>query len=326
MAGNAPVRVAVVGARGIGKHHAKWWTIEGARVCAFAGTSPESVAKTRAALVDLFGFDGAGYTRLEEMIEKERPDIVDVCSPPAYHGGHVRTALDAGCHVLCEKPFVYDPALPGEAILERARGLAALAHEKGLRLAVSTQYSMGARMFTRIWDETHPGERVTHYHGHLESPAKGRAPDPERVWLDLSPHPISVLMDAAPDGQVDWSTLRTTFNGYEALPEFDVRRPSGQSIRCLIVTRNALEPPLNIRHFKYNGYPFVVEGQNDAEGIYCARIETPHGHYLEPDMMRALIRAFLAGSPAQGIEASLANLDLMLRVRDFVRKGGHAQD
>ena len=322
MSGVGAPRVAVVGASGIGKHHAKWWALDSADVCAFAGTSDASVAKTRRGLTALFDFHGRGYTSIDEMLQTERPDIVDVCSPSACHYGHVETALEAGCHVFCEKPLVFDRALSREAIVEQARALSALAQRKGLRLSVCTQYSAGAQMFARIWRERRGDEVITHYHGHLESPAKGRAPDPERVWVDLSPHPLSVLAAVVPDGIVDWDSVRTNFDGYEASAEFDVRRPDGSILRAVIVTRNALEPPLNVRHFKYNGYPFVVEGQNDDAGVYCARIETPDGNYIEPDLMRALIRDFLAGRPTVGIDDALGNLDLMLRLIDAARLPG----
>jgi len=322
-ADHRPIRVALVGATGIGKHHAKWWSIEGAQVCAFAGTSAESVAKTRQALVDLFGFSGHGYTSLNALLEAEQPDVVDVCSPPVCHARHVREALEAGCHVLCEKPFVYDPARPCEVVLSEAQALAQLAKGKGLLLSVSTQYSAGARMFEGIWNERRPGEAVVHYHGHLESPAKNRPADPERVWGDLSPHPLSVLIALAPDGVVHWDTVQVTFTGYEALAEFDVRRPTGEILHALIVTRNAVQPPFNVRHFKYNGYVFGVEGQNDVSGVYCARIETANGHYLELDMMRALIRDFARGHPTAGIEESLKNLEWMLRIRDIARGQRH---
>jgi predicted dehydrogenase len=32
-------------------------------------------------------------------------DLVSVHSPPFLHAEHVRTAIDAGHHVLCDKPF-----------------------------------------------------------------------------------------------------------------------------------------------------------------------------------------------------------------------------
>jgi predicted dehydrogenase len=313
------LRVAVIGARGIGKHHAKWWRLDGAEVCAFAGVHPEVQEKTAQGLRELFPFEGRGYTDVGAMIEKERPDIVDVCSPPPCHYGHVRTALESGCHVLCEKPFVYDAQLESDALRDQARELIFCAQSRGLWLSVCTQYAAGAAMFARIWKDLRRGEIITHYHGHLESPARNRAPDPRRVWVDLSPHPLSVLLSLAPDAEIVPASLRTTFQGYEALAEFDVRTSSGSEMHAIIVTRNALQPPLNVRHFKYNGYPFVVEGQNDADGVYCARIETPNGNYLEPDMMHAVIRDFLKGSPTADVNVCSKNLDFMLRIMDAAK-------
>ncbi|NIA13777.1 MAG: Gfo/Idh/MocA family oxidoreductase [Nitrospiraceae bacterium] len=316
MGDKARPRVAVIGASGIGKHHAKWWALEGADVCAFAGTSRESVAKTHAALENLFGFQGSGYDSIDAMLDAESPDIVDICSPPPLHYAHARAMLEAGCHVLCEKPFVYDPQLDRGTLLAQARELLDLAQAKNLRLGVCTQYSTGGRMYNEIWNEHRGDETVTFYHGHLESPAKNRAPDPVRVWVDLSPHPISVMLKAAPDGTVAWDTLRTAFEGYEASAEFDVMRPGKPPLQCVIVTRNATEPPLNVRHFRYNDFEFAVEGENNAEGIYCARIDTPCGRYLKRDMMHQLIHDFLSGHLAAQAEESLHSLDIMLRILD----------
>src|SRR5579872_3130171 len=40
-----------------------------------------------------------------ELIDKTRPDAVSVCTPPALHLAHAVLALNAGCHVFCEKPL-----------------------------------------------------------------------------------------------------------------------------------------------------------------------------------------------------------------------------
>jgi predicted dehydrogenase len=307
-------RVAVAGVRGIGKHHAKWWALEGANVCAVAGTSVESADLAREELNKLFPFTGRTFASYEEMLESEQPDIVDICTPPERHADHIRRALEAGCNVLCEKPFVYDPALPHETLLDTARELIALAESKGLLLGVCTQYAVGARMFWDIWDEHGQGNPITHYHGHLESPAKGRAPNPKRVWVDLAPHPISVMLRMMPAGQPDWASLKTEFRGYEASATLMWEPKSGAPVECNIVTRNALAPPLNVRHFKVNGYPFVIEGHNDALGVYCARIETPDGAVIEPDMMRLVIRDSLAEKPTVQGREIVDNLEIMLRV------------
>lgn len=319
MAEQGQRRVAVVGASGIGKHHAKWWALEGAEVCGFVGTSDDSVARTRRTLEELFAFEGRGYTGLEALLETEAPDVVDVCSPPAWHPAHCRIALEAGCHVLCEKPLFYDPAQPPDDMLEEARSLLALAEAQDRLLGVCTQYTKGADIFARIWKDTHGDALITRFHGHLESPAKGREPGPGRIWVDLSPHILSVAIRLWPGGEVDWSSLDVAFSGYEARATFVLHPQAGPAVACDVIARNATKPPLNVRHFKLDGYAFTVEGENDADGVYGARIETPDNDYHEPDMMRLLIRDMLEGHPtAVGAEA-LVNLEWMLQILEFAK-------
>jgi predicted dehydrogenase len=50
----------------------------------------------------------------------DRLDFVDVCTPPALHAEPLFSALSNRWHVLCEKPFLLDPAMIDEARL-RAR-------------------------------------------------------------------------------------------------------------------------------------------------------------------------------------------------------------
>ncbi|HYO43575.1 MAG TPA: Gfo/Idh/MocA family oxidoreductase [Candidatus Limnocylindrales bacterium] len=48
-------------------------------------------------------------TDWHEVIEA-KPDIVVVGSPPGYHHDQAKAALEAGAHVMCEKPFTIAPA------------------------------------------------------------------------------------------------------------------------------------------------------------------------------------------------------------------------
>ena len=52
------------------------------------------------------------YGSLDELIDKTTPDIVAIVTPTPTHYELSRTALEAGCHVLCEKPYM---ATVGEA-------------------------------------------------------------------------------------------------------------------------------------------------------------------------------------------------------------------
>lgn len=47
----------------------------------------------------------AWYTDAEEMLQKERPDLVSVCTPNALHKKMAMLALSYGAHVACEKPI-----------------------------------------------------------------------------------------------------------------------------------------------------------------------------------------------------------------------------
>lgn len=66
--------------------------------------NPDVLARIR----DEFGFERA-TTDWQEVIAAE-PDIVVVSSPPGLHHEQAKAALEAGAHVMCEKPFTIDPA------------------------------------------------------------------------------------------------------------------------------------------------------------------------------------------------------------------------
>lgn len=48
------------------------------------------------------------YASMSEMFDKETIEFVDICTPPSQHLKQQLQALDSGCHVLCEKPFLLD--------------------------------------------------------------------------------------------------------------------------------------------------------------------------------------------------------------------------
>jgi predicted dehydrogenase len=66
------------------------------------------------------------------MLEKTRPDIVAVCTPPWLHREHARLALDHGCHVFCEKPFAGN--------LEQADDVITTAERAGKMVVVNNQF------------------------------------------------------------------------------------------------------------------------------------------------------------------------------------------
>jgi predicted dehydrogenase len=66
--------------------------------------NPEMLGRIK----DKFGFEKS-TTDWQDVIA-ERPDIVVIGSPPGYHFIQAKAALEAGAHVMCEKPFTINPA------------------------------------------------------------------------------------------------------------------------------------------------------------------------------------------------------------------------
>jgi predicted dehydrogenase len=49
--------------------------------------------------------DAPVFTSHREMLEQVRPDAVEISTPHTLHFEQIMDSLDAGCHVLCEKPM-----------------------------------------------------------------------------------------------------------------------------------------------------------------------------------------------------------------------------
>ena len=49
----------------------------------------------------------ACYRDAEEMLDKEKPDLVSVCVPNRFHKEYTLMALSKGAHAICEKPLAY---------------------------------------------------------------------------------------------------------------------------------------------------------------------------------------------------------------------------
>ena len=61
--------------------------------------------------------DARAYLSLEAMLEAEPEiDVVSICTPNGLHAQHAIRVLDAGRHVLCEKPLAIDVNDCGEMI------------------------------------------------------------------------------------------------------------------------------------------------------------------------------------------------------------------
>lgn len=101
------VRAAIVGTGAIAQAHVAALVAAGHRAKPVAATDvdPDRLA----AFCERFGIPRA-YPTAEEMLEREHPDLVHVCTPPNTHRELAIRSLEAGAWVLCEKPLCGSPA------------------------------------------------------------------------------------------------------------------------------------------------------------------------------------------------------------------------
>jgi predicted dehydrogenase len=125
------LRVAVVGG-GIGTQHIDALIrlpaqFELAAFCDIDPARAEAVAKRYEI--------GAATTSYDELLARDDIDIVDLCTPAGLHVAQTSAALEAGKHVICEKPLA--------ASLAEVDGLAALAETSGRHVSPIFQYRFG---------------------------------------------------------------------------------------------------------------------------------------------------------------------------------------
>ena len=133
-------------------HFSAYGAIEETEVVAVANRGEERLKR----FVDRFGITNT-YLDYREMIEKARLDALVISVPDDLHYPIASTALDAGLHLLCEKPLALNVD-QAEAMLAKAQAA------KGVHMILFTyRWSTYHRYLRQLIEENYIGRP---YHGH----------------------------------------------------------------------------------------------------------------------------------------------------------------
>jgi predicted dehydrogenase len=94
------VKAALIGAGQIARQHlACLKTLPGVELAAICDLSPA----TAEAAAERYGV-GAWFTNHKAMLEETRPEVIHITTPPTSHFRLAKDSLEAGAHVIVEKP------------------------------------------------------------------------------------------------------------------------------------------------------------------------------------------------------------------------------
>lgn len=134
------------------------------------------------------------YESLEELLERGRPELLSIATPPGAHYELLLQALEAGLHVFCEKPFV-ETLAQADRVLEEA-------DRRGLKIAVNHEFrekpifrairdtivsgEVGRLVFCQIWQlmDLPP----------WKEPVPWRAAMPNRTLFEGGVHLVDLLL------------------------------------------------------------------------------------------------------------------------------------
>ena len=285
-------KVAVLGASGIGKFHARDLQANGCEVVAILGSSPQTAEATAEKLKE-FNVNAKPFHHLPALLQQDL-DAVSVCTPPEEHSAMVEKCLEANLHVMCEKPFVFD----ADVNAPRAQALVDLAKKKGKVLAVNTQWPS-------ILPQLPIPSPLTSFSMYMEPCGK----DARTHILEALPHMNSVLLKLLPAGKTENLTVEV---GQLTTIAVDWAYPGGPcKVKFELVGKE--ERP---RAFKvtFNEDEYVRElGENYEQSLVCKGESFPIKDPLTESIKR-FVEALDGGQPLVSTEEIVQNVSLMDQV------------
>ena len=281
----SPIRVGVVGAGTMGYHHARVYReMLDATLVGVADVDAERAGEVAAE------FDTGVMDRSSLF---DSVDAVSIAVPTASHYAVAREAIEAGTHVLVEKPFVEE--------IDRGHELVSMADERGLVLQVGhiERFNPAVSVLGDVVSE----EEV------IAVDARRLGPPPDRdisdgAVMDLMIHDIDVLGSIVPRDVVAVAAARSRdAPRVTAILEFEngvvgtltASRVTQQKVRTLSVT--ARECRINLDYIAQSvrihrrSVPEYIVSEGDVRYRHESLIEQPTVKNGEP--LKAELRSFV---------------------------------
>lgn len=198
------LRVAIVGAGGWGLQHARVFSAHpNVDLCGIAGRSADRTQERAAA------FRTSAYLDIDEMLAREKPDLVSICLPNQAHFEPTLQVIRRGCALLVEKPLVFD--------LAEADTLLAEAERRHLFFAINFnhRYARPVRMAREAIEQGRLGEIVF---AHWRFGGDGSSDHPHANLIETQCHGFDMLEHlCGPTASVSAQMTDMTGGGFRTL-------------------------------------------------------------------------------------------------------------
>jgi hypothetical protein len=190
------LNVSIIGAgrtrNGIGEYIGKYFHQQGAKVTSVLGTTQETSLQASSGLRK-YGIEARPYTKFDEMVKGEKPDVVVIASPSSTHYEYLLRCLDRGLHIFCEKPFVWDDQAD---LSKRMEDIFDKAREKKITVAMNSQWPFSIDAYEEICGRIKIKE-TNDFFARMSPFSPGKVMIPEAL-----PHPLSILYSQLGEGDI----------------------------------------------------------------------------------------------------------------------------
>lgn len=267
------LKIAILGASGIGKYHAREYKNAGCEVVAILGSSKEKAINTSNVLKKEFGIFASSYYELESMLKLENIDAVSICTPPELHSKHVKLCLEAGLHVLCEKPFVFDSLHEN---YKKAQELVKISKEKKKVLTINMQWPSILDVLP-----IKKAAKVNNFSMYMEPPGFKE----KTIIADAVPHMNSMLIRLIKGREA--VNFRFNKSGEDLIIKFDYKK-NKDICNVTYHIKPKQERPRNI-NFSINGEKY----QRVLTDEYKQKITNGKKEFEIEDPLKVSIRSFV---------------------------------
>lgn len=174
------LKAAVIGVGSMGQNHARVYSeISQTQLVGVADASEETAQRVGTQ------YSVPAYTDYHELLAQEEPDVVTIAVPTTLHKKVAETTMEAGAHVLVEKPITATID-EGEALIERANAL-----NRQLMIGHIVRFNPAIQDLKRRLDDGQLG-RIFQIVCRRTGPFPARVRD-VGVVVDLAPHDLDVM-------------------------------------------------------------------------------------------------------------------------------------